>query len=71
MIRFDASLYNRGAVMQAVEDYREIAEIAVRDRDGFCECELLRSQAEKELVELEFGNYVLNLSVMMEGNAIS
>ncbi len=67
MISFDAALYNLKALEQAVRDYTKIAKIRIHDRGDKYECEILQTQVEPELLIHEFSNYVLDLSVMMEG----
>lgn len=67
MIEFDTSLYTEEAVIQAVKDYTEIADIGIKKIDGRVLCSLRKTKHDPELVLMEFQNYVLNLSVSMEG----
>ena len=67
MISFDHSIYLKDAILQACRDYKDLAEFKTSERNGRIICDIIHAEADPELVENEFGNYVLNLTVMMGG----
>ena len=67
MIMFDTSLYQEKAVMQAVEDYREIAGFRCWKTEKGIGCSLERNKYDPEITCKEFSNYVLCLSIGMNG----
>lgn len=67
MIAYDKSLYSRQAIERAIEDYREIAHIFLTENKEEYLCEFREAQGEIELIQNEFSNYVLNLTIMMGG----
>ena len=67
MIMFDTSLYQEKAVMQAMNDYREIADFRCRKTEKGIGCALERSKYDPEITCREFSNYVLCLSVGLNG----
>ena len=67
MIRFDLGIYQERAVLSAVQDYQSIAEIRCRKTGKEILCEIVHSEYDLALTENEFCNYVLSLSVSMEG----
>ncbi len=69
-IEFDEQLYSVAAIKQAICDYREIAEIVCEPMVSSIKCIITKSSYDMELTKLEFCNYVLSLSVSMDGNQI-
>ena len=69
MIVFDASIYEKAAVKRACADYRELADIRMTEQNGSFRCEIRNPKGDPQLIANEFGNYVLNLTVMMEDTA--
>ena len=67
MISFDKQIYCNAAVIQACEDYRQLADIRYFENKTQILCEINNPQADPELITNEFCNYVLNLTVMMGG----
>ncbi len=67
MISFDKGIYLKDAVIQGCHDYENIATICYKETSEQIFCEIMCSHNELEQIENEFGNYVLDLSVMMGG----
>lgn len=67
MIRFDLSIYQESAVLSAIQDYRSIADIRCEKTHNEMLCEIVRSEYDPGLTEKEFCNYVISLTVSMEG----
>ena len=65
MISFDGSIYSKAAVEQACEDYKGIADISVAEKGGYLICDIRNPLGDLRLIESEFANYVLNLTVVM------
>ena len=63
MIRFDLTLYSAGAIVEAVEDYKDIASIAMDVQESICSCRIEKTIYDPNMVEKEFGNYVLDKTV--------
>lgn len=68
-IDFDKQLYHEEAVRQAIADYREIAHVIFQPTMTGFRCSFLESKYDLQLTRLEFCNYVLSLSVAMDGNS--
>ncbi|MBR3494242.1 MAG: HxsD-like protein [Clostridia bacterium] len=69
MIEFDTSLYAPEAVRKAIQDYSGLARITLEEEGGVCRCRFSRCRYPLRLTQLEFANYVLNLTVSMRGAA--
>lgn len=67
MIRFDLSIYRENAVLSAIQDYRSIADIRCQKTKKEMLCEIVHSEYDPALTEKEFCNYVIALTVSMEG----
>lgn len=67
MISFDKSIYSKVAILQACNDYKELARFSIFEDDNHVLCEMVCQQSETELIRNEFCNYVLNLTVMIGG----
>ncbi len=68
MISFDGSIYLKEAVKKACRDYQSIADIRMTENNGLICCSIQNPRADPERIRDEFGNYVLNLTVMMGGS---
>ena len=64
-IEFDSLLYKKEAVKQAIADYQELAEIYLQDCGSKYICEISHTKYNLEETCLEFGNYVLELTIAM------
>ena len=67
-IEFDKQLYSDAAVKQAIRDYKDIAQIICSSTKQGVQCTIVKSAYDMLLTKLEFCNYVLSLSVTMDGN---
>ena len=67
MIKFDTGIYQAKAIQQAIRDYRGIAEISMRMREKEIECLFETTQYDLDITIKEFYNYVLCLTVSMNG----
>ena len=67
MMEFDLDLYSEEAILRAINDYRGIAEIESRREKSSIFCRFVHTQHSLELTMNEFENYVLELTVGMEG----
>lgn len=67
MICFDKTIYHKAAILRACSDYIGLADIRLDEKNGqFC-CEIRNPKGDPGQIADEFGNYVLNLTVMMGG----
>ena len=69
-IEFDSQLYSGAAVRQAILDYGDIAQIICTPTDHGMQCTIVKSAYDMILTKLEFCNYVLSLSVSMDGSQL-
>ncbi len=67
MIQFDTSLYSADAVLKAIEDYKDIASISCIKSHNKMICSIEHSEYDLDLTAHEFSNYVLGLTVSMNG----
>lgn len=66
-IEFDNELYSAEAIEQATFDYKDIAFITSKPTVSGIQCVIEKSAYDIELTKLEFCNYVLTLSVSIDG----
>ena len=69
-IEFDNQLYSGAAVKQAILDYGDIAQITCIPTDHSIQCTIVKSAYDMVLTKMEFCNYVLSLSVSMDGSQL-
>ena len=63
-IIFDSEIYEKKAIVKAIDEYRRIAQIEIEQNEGYYTCRIIDSFLyDIELVRAEFGNYVLFLTV--------
>ena len=60
-VEFDLTIYSESAVLRAIEDYREICNIAVSVKNGLLICEFSDCKYELTATIHEFSNYVIDL----------
>ena len=66
MILFDLSIYPASAIHEAIQAFRDIAIIKAEFQENICNCDILTNVYDTGLIEKEFGNYVLDLTVSKE-----
>lgn len=66
-LSFDSSIYSEGALEQACKDYRDLADIHIRETEDRFICDFSGLRGDAQLIMDEFGNYALNLTIMMAG----
>lgn len=63
-IIFDSEIYEKKAIVRAIDDYRRIARIEIKQNEGYYTCKIMDSFLyDIELIRAEFANYVLFLTV--------
>lgn len=67
MIEFDKLIYLKSALEQACKDYSQLAVIQLFESEKKYICKVEKPQGNLELIQDEFCNYVLNMTVMMGG----
>ena len=60
-VEFDLAIYSESAILRAIEDYREICNIAVSKKNDLLMCEFSDCQYEPTVTAQEFSNYVIDL----------
>lgn len=60
---FDATLYSKEAIQQAIKDYESIAQINLSIQPEQYICSIEKASFPEEQTSLEFSNYVLALTV--------
>ena len=61
--KFDKKIYKAKTVKKAVEDYKDVAKITLKESNGFYKVEFKDVPKELENIIIdEFGNYVLALN---------
>ena len=66
-LRFDTSIYLPTAIDKAILDYQQIASIKAIRSGNHIVCELSGCVYPEDITQMEFSNYVLNLTVSMNG----
>ena len=66
-IRFDTSIYSPAAIEKAIRDYQHIVSIKAKRSGKHIVCELSNCVYSEDVTQMEFSNYVLNLTVSMNG----
>lgn len=68
-MEFDLTLYSEEAIHRAIQAFAEIASIDGSRKGEKYLCRICSSKLDPELTGLEFANYVLDMTLMMEGNS--
>lgn len=58
---FNKRIYEKKYILQAIEDYRDFAEIAMSEDDLYYICEFKNTKYDKTETEREFANYLIEL----------
>lgn len=60
-VEFDLVIYSESTILRAIEDYRELCNIAVFMKNGLLICEFSDCKYEMTTTIHEFSNYVIDL----------
>lgn len=69
MIAFDKEIYKKKAIEKAIVDYSHITQIHCIETEKNYECQVTSPRTDIQIIQHEFSNYVLNLTVAMNGDA--